>query len=69
MPGANHRRVRCIDRVTCMGRLKEKTRKQAWIREGDTIIVTHGSFQDDKCDIIYRYLPPQADWLRKNRYI
>ncbi|HSA38917.1 MAG TPA: translation initiation factor eIF-1A, partial [Methanoregula sp.] len=69
MLGANHIRVRCIDGVTRMGRIKGKIKKRASIREGDTIIVTPGSFQDDKCDIIYRYLPPQADWLRKNRYI
>ena len=36
---------------------------------GDILIVTPWSFQDEKCDIIYRYLPPQADWLRKNRYL
>jgi translation initiation factor 1A len=26
-------------------------------------------FQDEKCDILYRYLPPQVEWLRRNRYI
>jgi translation initiation factor 1A len=69
MLGANHIRVRCIDGVIRMGRIKGKIKKRAWIREGDTVIVTPWSFQDEKCDIIYRYLKPQTDWLRKNRYI
>lgn len=69
MMGANHIRVRCIDGVQRMGRIKGKIKKRAWIREGDILIVVPWSFQDDKCDILYRYLPPQADWLRKNNYL
>jgi translation initiation factor 1A len=69
MMGANHIRVRCIDGVTRMGRIKGTMKKRAWIREGDTLIVAPWSFQDAKCDIMYRYLRPQTEWLRKNRYI
>lgn len=52
-----------------MGRIKGKIKKRAWIREGDILIVVPWSFQDEKCDILYRYLPPQAEWLRKNNYL
>ncbi|MGD1004784.1 MAG: translation initiation factor eIF-1A [Methanoregulaceae archaeon] len=69
MMGANHIRVKCYDGITRMGRIKGKIKKKVWIREGDILIVTPWSFQDGKCDISYRYLPPQVDWLRKNRYI
>jgi translation initiation factor 1A len=69
MLGAYHIRVRCSDGITRMGRIKGKMKKRVWIREGDTLIVTPWSFQDEKCDIIYRYLKPQTDWLRRNRYI
>jgi translation initiation factor 1A len=69
MLGANHIRVRCIDGVIRMGRIKGTMKKRTWIREGDTLIVAPWSFQDEKCDIIYRYLKPQTEWLRKNRYI
>ena len=69
MLGANHIRVRCIDGVIRMGRIKGTMKKRTWIREGDTLIVAPWSFQDTKCDIIYRYLKPQTEWLRKNRYI
>ena len=69
MMGANHIRVRCFDGVTRMGRIKGKIKKRAWIREGDVVIITPWSFQDEKCDISYRYTPPQRDWLRRNKYI
>ncbi|HEX3001526.1 MAG TPA: translation initiation factor eIF-1A [Methanoregula sp.] len=69
MMGANHIRVRCQDGVERMGRIKGKIKKRAWIREGDILIIAPWSFQDEKCDILYRYLPPQADWLRKNNYL
>jgi translation initiation factor 1A len=69
MLGANHIRVKCADGITRLGRIKGKMKKRVWIREGDTLIVTPWSFQDGKCDIIYRYLKPQTDWLRRNRLI
>ena len=69
MMGANHIRVRCFDGVTRMGRIKGKIKKKIWIREGDILIVIPWSFQDDKCDIIYRYTGPQVEWLRRNWYL
>ncbi len=69
MLGANHIRVRCEDGVTRMGRIKGKIKKRLWIREGDLLIVVPWSFQDEKCDIIYRYIGPQVDWLKKHNYL
>jgi len=69
MLGANHIRVRCFDGVTRIGRIKGKIKKKVWIREGDILIVVPWSFQDEKCDIIYRYTRPQVEWLRRNRYL
>jgi translation initiation factor 1A len=69
MMGANHIRVRCFDGVTRLGRIKGKIKKKIWIREGDILIVVPWSFQDDKCDIIYRYTGPQVEWLRRNGYL
>jgi translation initiation factor 1A len=69
MMGANHIRVRCFDGVTRMGRIKGKIKKKIWIREGDVFIVIPWNFQDEKCDIIYRYTGPQVEWLRRNNYL
>jgi len=69
MMGANHIRVKCFDGVSRLGRIKGKIKKKVWIREGDVLVVVPWSFQDDKCDIIYRYTGPQVEWLRRNRYL
>ncbi|MCX6693163.1 MAG: translation initiation factor eIF-1A [Methanomicrobiales archaeon] len=69
MMGANHIRVKCFDGVTRLGRIKGKIKKRVWIREGDILIVVPWSFQDEKADIIYRYLQPQVEWLRRNNYL
>ncbi|MDD1662609.1 MAG: translation initiation factor eIF-1A [Methanomicrobiales archaeon] len=69
MMGANHIRVRCIDGVTRLGRIKGKIKKKVWIREGDILIIVPWSFQDERCDIIYRYTGPQVEWLKRNGYL
>ena len=69
MLGSFHIKVRCSDGVTRLGRIKGKMKRRSWIREGDVIIITPWSFQDEKCDISFRYTPPQRDWLRRNKYI
>jgi translation initiation factor 1A len=69
MMGANHIRVRCFDGITRMGRIKGKIKKRVWIREGDILLVVPWSFQDSKCDIVYRYTGPQVEWLRRNGYL
>jgi len=69
MMGANHIRVKCFDGVSRLGRIKGKIKKKVWIREGDVLVVVPWSFQDDKCDIIYRYTGPQVEWLRRNNYL
>jgi translation initiation factor 1A len=69
MMGANHIRVLCFDGITRLGRIKGTMKKRTWIREGDTLIVTPWSFQDAKCDILYRYVKPQTDWLKRNHYL
>jgi translation initiation factor 1A len=50
-----------------MGRIKGKIKKKVWIRESDILIPW--SFQDDKCNIIYRYTGPQVEWLRGHGYL
>jgi translation initiation factor 1A len=69
MLGANHVRVKCSDGVTRTGRIKGKIKKRVWIREGDILIVIPWSFQDEKCDIHYRYIKPQVEWLIRNNYL
>jgi translation initiation factor 1A len=47
MIGANPIRDRCFDRVTRMGRIKGKIKKNVWIGEGDIPVVIPWNFQDE----------------------
>jgi len=69
MVGASHIRIRCVDGVTRLGWITGKNKKKVWIREGGLLIVVPRSFQDGKCDLIYRSTGPQVEWLNCNGYL
>lgn len=53
-----------------MGRIPGKMKRRVWLRVGDVIIIRPWSIQpDEKADVVWRYLPPQTDWLRRKGYI
>lgn len=67
--GANKLRVRCMDGIVRLTRIPGKMKKRLWIREGDIIIVVPWSFQNEKADIIWRYSPPQVNWLERKGFL
>lgn len=42
-----------------------KFRKRCWINKDDIILLGIRSYQDDKCDVIYKYTPAEARKLLK----
>jgi translation initiation factor 1A len=69
MLGGSRITVRSQDGKTRMGRIPGKMKRRVWLRVGDVIIIKPWSIQDEKADVVWRYLPAQADWLRRNGYI
>jgi len=69
MLGGGHVKVKCEDGKERLGRIPGKLRKRIWIREGDVVIVVPWQFQDEKCDIIWRYTNPQVEWLERKGYL
>jgi translation initiation factor 1A len=67
--GANKLRVRCTDGVVRLTRIPGKIKKRIWIREGDVIIIVPWSFQNEKADIIWKYTPPQVNWLERKGFL
>ena len=67
--GANKLRVRCMDGVVRLTRIPGKMKKRIWIREGDVIIIVPWSFQNEKADIIWKYSPPQVNWLERKGFL
>ena len=63
--GASKVRVVCADGKTRLGRIPGKLRRRMWIREGDLLIVNPWEFQDEKCDVVWRYTKTQAIYLSR----
>ncbi len=67
--GANKLRVRCMDGVVRLTRIPGKMKKRIWIREGDVIIIVPWAIQNEKADIIWKYSPPQVNWLERKGFL
>ena len=53
--GNNRVYVNCYDGKKRLGIIRGKMRKRVWIQEGDTVLVSLRGFQDEKCDITFKY--------------
>lgn len=63
--GANKLKVRCQDDKYRICRIPGRMKKFIWIKEGDVIILEPWEIQGDKfADVLWKYTPAQANWLR-----
>lgn len=67
--GASRIKVQCADGKSRMGRIPGKMKKRQWIRPGDLLIVKPWDFQDDKCDVSYRYTRTQSVNLARRKLL
>lgn len=64
--GGSRMSTRCEDGKMRICRVPGRFRKKLWIKEGNVVIVQPWPIQGEKSgDIIWRYTPTQANWLRK----
>jgi len=64
--GANKIKVRCQDDKIRLCRIPGKLRKRVWMHEGDFVLVKPWDIQgDSNADIVTKYNPTQASWLRR----
>ena len=54
----------CYDGLERTGRICGKMRNRVWIQVSDLVLVSIRGFDDDKCDIIHRYAPSEAQDLK-----
>lgn len=54
----------CFDDVRRLCHIRGKLRKKVWINSGDIILVSLRDYQDQKADVILRYLNEEARQLR-----
>ena len=68
--GNGRMRVRCYDGKIRVCRIPGAMKRNLWVRENDTVLVEPWEYGgEDKGDVIYKYRPSQAEWLRKKGYI
>lgn len=68
--GGSRCRVQCLDGKERICRIPGRLKRSLWVRENDIVIVQPWEFGgDEKGDIIFKYRPPQAKWLRNKGYL
>ena len=63
--GSSKVRVMAEDNEERVCRIPGKLRKRVWVREGDIVIIKLWDFQKSKADIVWRYIGPQVERLRR----
>ena len=59
----------CFDGTERIGILCGKMRKRTFVNNRDVVLVSLRDFQDDKCDIIYKYDESQVLQLKSKKHI
>ena len=54
----------CIDGSKRLYHIRGKMHKKVWIAAGDVILVGLRDYQDDKADVILKYMPDEARLLK-----
>lgn len=65
--GGSRLTVMCEDGRSRMARIPGKMKRRRWIKPRDLLIVKPWSFQDEKADVVYRYLPAASNHLSRKR--
>lgn len=68
--GNGRLKVLCLtDKVERLGTIRGNMYKKVWINKDDIILVSLREYQDDKCDVIFKYNPDEVKFLKKNGHI
>lgn len=70
MLGGDKLKVICEDGNVRICRIPGKLRKRVWVGAGDLVLVQPWKVQsNERGDIIFKYTPTQANWLKKKGYV
>ena len=68
--GNGRLKVLCLtDKVERLGTIRGNMYKKVWINKDDIILVSLREYQDDKCDVIFKYNPDEVKILKKQGQI
>lgn len=64
--GSSRMKVRCLDGKNRICRIPGRLKRRLWVREGDILLIQPWELGgDEKGDVIFKYRPLQADFLRR----
>lgn len=63
--GGSRMYVRCLDGKKRICRIPGRMKRRLWVRENDIVIVEPWEYDNEKGDIVLKYRPTQADWLKR----
>jgi translation initiation factor 1A len=64
MLGNGRLEAQCIDGVKRLCHIRGKMRKKVWVNPGDIILLGLREFQDEKADVIMKYMADEARTLK-----
>ena len=64
MLGNGRLEAQCIDGVKRLCHIRGKMRKKVWVNTGDIILLGLRDYQDEKADVILKYLAEEARSLK-----
>lgn len=65
--GNGRLKVLCLtDNIERLGTIRGSMYKKVWINKDDLILVSLREYQDDKCDVIFKYNPDESKFLKKH---
>lgn len=68
--GGSRMKVRCVDGKTRICRIPGRLRRKLWVRDGEILLIEPWELGGDaKGDVVYKYRPLQAEFLRRKGYL
>lgn len=65
MPGTEYIKAMCEDGIERAVRIPGKLRNRVFIKENDVIIVKKREYEENKAEVVWRFLPLQVGKLRE----
>ena len=62
--GDSRLEVQCMDQVKRMAHIRGNMKKKVWIAMGDVVLVALREYENDKCDIIFKYTEDEVRKLK-----
>ncbi len=64
--GGSRMKVRCLDGKPRVCRIPGRLKRKLWVRDNDILLIEPWELGgDDKGDVVFKYKPLQADFLRR----